>query len=165
MEKTVIFWKISFATKNQLGSSITSRVTGKWKQKYMRINTWSFSPELSQLSPLSGLTPVSSPSPMESPVSLADCVPRGWWIECRRGPLNLNLNQLNLSPLSELSSISLKLSPQCTRILKLLIIFCEGGWVFSCGAADRYPGGGWTNSRETHPASGIQLAQFPSKFN
>ncbi len=49
--------------------------------------------------------------------------------------------------------------------LKILVVFCEGGWIFSGGAAGRYPGGGWTNSRETRPASGIQLAQFPSNFN
>jgi hypothetical protein len=37
--------------------------------------TGSFSPEISQLAPLSELSPATSPFPMESAVSLADCVP------------------------------------------------------------------------------------------
>ncbi len=43
-------------------------------------------PNLSQLTAAERANPSFFTIPMESAVNLADCVPKGWWIKCRRGP-------------------------------------------------------------------------------
>jgi hypothetical protein len=61
--------------KNLVLARLVELADSIWDQN-SRISTGSFSPELSQLTPLSGLTPATSPSPIEPAVSLADFVPR-----------------------------------------------------------------------------------------